>query len=246
MPAPTFVAKYESDWASALGLSQEMASVTVSANDLLLVFCVGATWANSDDNIVTPFGGGLTYSLLQQVRTLNEVTLGVWAAPCDSPQSFTLTSGRDPAHNSGNMHGACVMQFAAVAGVGASQVTAGNTGAPLNALTTVGENSAVVLYVGDWNAVSGSSRTWRTVNGTTPTAGNGYELSYATVSGQYTLYGAQWPDAGPAGANSFGLSAPAGQKYQSVAVELRASVASSAHLPTGTQQPTTQQHAASW
>jgi hypothetical protein len=244
MPTPTFVDSYVTDWVSSA--AQKTAAVTVSTNDLLVVFCVGATWADSSDNAVTPFGGGLTYDLLEQVRTLNEVTVGVWAAYCDSPQSFTLTTGRDPANNSGNSHGACIVQFAATAGVGAHQVTAANTGAPLNALTTVGDNSAVVLFNGDWNAVDGASRTWRTVNGTTPTVGNGYELSYSFVSGQYTLYGAWWPDVGLAGAPSFGLSAPAGQKYQAVAVEMRSSVASSAHLPPGTQQANTQQYAATW
>jgi hypothetical protein len=244
MPAPTFVTKYETDWSSLV--AQQTSSVTVSANDLLVVFCVGGTWTDTGDNILTPFGGGLTYDLLQQVRIGAEVTVGVWSAFCDSGQSFTLTSGRDPAHNSANPHGACTMQFAASAGVGASQVTSANTGAPLNALTTVGDNSAVAIFVGDWNAVDGSSRTWRTVNSVTPTAGNGYEVSYAFLAGLYTLYGAWWPDVGLKGSDNFGLSAPAGQKYQAVAVEIRASVASAAHLPTGTQQSNTQQQSASW
>jgi hypothetical protein len=244
MPAPTFVTKYESTWNSTV--AQATASVTVNANDLLIVFCVGATWTDSGDDILTPFGGGLTYNLLQQVRIGAEVTVGVWDAFCDSPQTFTLTTGRDPAHNSANVHGSCTMQFAASAGSGASQITAANTGAPLNALTTVGDNSAVALFAGDWNAVDGSTRTWRTVGGVTPTAGNGYELSYAFVSGQYTLYGAWWPDVGLAGSSNFGLSAPAGQKYQAVAVEIRASEAASAHLPVGSRRVTAKHHAANW
>ena len=87
-------------------------------------------------------------------------------------------------------------------------------------MTTTGDHSAICLIVLDANAVSGTSRTWLTVNGFTPSAGNGLELGYTLVSGTYGIYIAYWPDAGLAGTKTVGLSAPAGMTYTAVATEI--------------------------
>ena len=116
--------------------------------------------------------------------------------------------------------GDIALVFTGTAGTGASSSDTG-TGAPSLALTTTGDNSAIAVIVLDANAVSGASRTWLTLNGYTPTAGNGYELDYTLDSGNYGVYVAYYPDAGPGGsAKTVGLSAPSGMKYTAVAYEI--------------------------
>jgi hypothetical protein len=115
--------------------------------------------------------------------------------------------------------GDIALVFRDAGGPGASASGTG-TGAPSLSVTTTGDHSAVCLIVLDANAVSGTSRTWLTVNGFTPSAGNGLELGYTLVSGTYGIYIAYWPDAGLAGTKTVGLSAPTGMKYTAVATEI--------------------------
>jgi len=116
--------------------------------------------------------------------------------------------------------GDIALVFSGSAGPGASASGTG-TGAPSLAITTTQAHSAVAAIILDWNGVSGASRTWLTVNGTTPTAGNGYELDYTLVSGNYAVYVAYWPDTGAsAGPVTVGLSAPTGMKYTVIATEV--------------------------
>ena len=131
--------------------------------------------------------------------------------------------------------GDIALVFSGTAGTGASSSDTG-TGAPSLTLTTTGDNSAIAVIVLDANAVSGASRTWLTLNGYTPTAGNGYELDYTLDSGNYGVYVAYYPDAGPGGSvKTVGLSAPSGMKYTAVAYEILGSPGGSgADTVTGT------------
>ena len=116
--------------------------------------------------------------------------------------------------------GDIALVFTGTAGTGASSSDTG-TGAPSLTLTTQGDNSAIAVIVLDANAVSGASRTWLTLNGYTPSSGNGYELDYTLDTGNYGVYVAYYPDAGPGGsAKTVGLSAPSGMKYTAVAYEI--------------------------
>jgi len=129
--------------------------------------------------------------------------------------SYTLSA----AATGGGDWGDIALRFSGSAGPGGSSSTTGS-GAPSLQLATTGDHSAVACIVLDWNGVSGTTRTWLTVNGVTPTAGNGYELDYTLVSGNYGVYIAYWPDAGPAGTVTVGMSAPAGMKYTAIATEV--------------------------
>ena len=115
---------------------------------------------------------------------------------------------------------ALVFTGATVTGIGASK-TATGSGAGQLTLTTAKASSAIAVLVLDWNGTSGASRTWLTVNGTTPTAGNGFELEYTLLAGNYASYAAYYPDAGSAGPKLVGLSAPTGMVYTVVAVEIQ-------------------------
>lgn len=209
---PTFVAKYEVASWTASGTSKT-ASVTVAAGDQLVVLGASEDFAKP---LSTPTGGSLTYSLKASISVSNYTTVSIWTAPCPTSQSFTLTSTIPTAGEAGIN----AIRFSGSSGAGLGTSTNLASGAPSLGLTTTGDNSAVLCISGDWSAIDGASRTWRSVNSFTPTSGNGFELTYARDAAIYTVYGAYWPDAGAAGAKTLGLSAPAGQKYSTAAVEI--------------------------
>jgi hypothetical protein len=101
-------------------------------------------------------------------------------------------------------------------GVGASSKTNVTNGAPSLGLTTTTDNAAIVVLNSDWAAVDGTSRTWRSVNGSAAT-----ENTYFRDSSWYGSYVGRHPDAGTAGSKTVGLSAPGAQTYSIIAVEVK-------------------------
>lgn len=99
-------------------------------------------------------------------------------------------------------------------GVGVSGKANVASGAPSLVLNAAA-NSALVAGNSDWNALDGASRTWRTVNGSPIT-----ESSYGHDPVHYTAYTGYRSDVGAAGNETVGLTAPAGQKYSIVGVEV--------------------------
>ena len=236
--APAFIASYPSAPApsnywnnTASPLSQ---NVTVSANDLLII--LGGT-SDSYAFLDTPYGGNLNYNALQQISANSYCAGYAWSTQSNSGQTFFLSETAENLTQSAFNYefgffytteqlywGDIVLQFSHNNGVGNTSSITGS-GAPTLTLST-SAHSAVAVIVFDHNSVSGSSRTWRTVNGTTPTSGNGYELSYSLVPSSlgvekgYGVYVAYYPDTGSAGSTTVGLSAPTGMKYTIVAVEI--------------------------
>jgi hypothetical protein len=114
--------------------------------------------------------------------------------------------------------GDIALAFSGSPGTGASASATGS-GAPSLTITTTQNHSAIAVLVLDADANNGSSRAWLTVNGVTPSAGNGYEQVYSYSASEYAAYVAYYPDAGAAGAQTVGLSAPSMQ-YTILAVEV--------------------------
>lgn len=218
---PTFVAEYESTFSSA-GAGAKTASVTVSAGDILVV--VGVTEDGGLYTLGTPSGGGLTYSLQQSVVVSSYCAVYVWTATSGSSQTFTLSITMSGGTAGWGWNAS---RWSGSDGVGNSSKTNVASGAPSLALTTAGDNSAIVAVDGDWNAADGASRTWRTINGITPAAGGTGELVYFRDATRYTAYVGYWSDAGTAGSKTTGLSAPSGQKYAIAAVEVKGTASGS-------------------
>src|SRR5688572_25476774 len=168
---PTFVADYSTGFSATT--SPRTVSTTVANGDLLAV--MGASEDQSNP-LGTPTGGGLTYSLQQAVEVINYATSYGWTAPSSSGQTYNLSQS----FTGGGTHayGSVAMRFSGSDGVGASSKTNVSSGAPSLDITTQADSSAICVIVSDWNAGDGASRTWRTVNGTAPSAGNGYERVY--------------------------------------------------------------------
>lgn len=209
MAAPTFVAEYEAAWNTAS--TPKTVSVTAQAGDVLVVFA--STIDTSD--VPAPTGGtGITWTIHQTVAATDFVRSRIYSAIVPSNQTFNLSIN----FTGGEIWGYNVLQFRNSDGVGAS-AKANAEGAPSVNITTTGANSAIVVHVADFNEMTGT-RTWRTVNSITPSANNGLEVTYAAVDEAYVVYGAYYSDAGAAGSKTVGLSAPTGQQYSIVALEV--------------------------
>jgi hypothetical protein len=217
----SFIQENETAWNTTTS-PKTTSSFSVNSGDVLVAFCVKEGYDASlspNSPTISNTGTSFTWTLQQEVKVGSYAHVLVWTATASTSQSmtvsFTLTQGGYATYYGGN-----VLQFRNSSGVGATAKT-NTTGAPSLSLTTQSNNSMIAAFVGDWNAANGSTRTWRTVNSITPTSGNGLELSYFRDASRYTLYGGYWNDAGAAGSKTVGVSAPSGQKYAIVAVEIK-------------------------
>jgi len=221
---PTFQAEYEAAWDTTT--TPKTVTPTTAAGDILAVF--GGVEDFDLATLNTPTGNSLTYTQQQAVAVSgNWCAAHIWTAPdATGGAGWTLSDTRTAGVA---VWGFNCLRFSGSDGVGAS-AKANTTGAPSLNITTQADNSAIVVGVFDWNAVDGASRTWRTVNGITPAAGDG-EKTYFTNGVNYTVYGAYYSDAGAAGVKTVGLSAPTGQEYSIVAVEIKGTAGGAAAAP---------------
>lgn len=216
MAAPSFVAGNPNPAVFSNTTSPKTASVTATAADVFVH--LGGT-ADSITTLNTPTGGsGLSWTLQRTVNTSMYCSLYGWTTTTPSSQSFTLSQTRSG--DTMPFWGFSCLQFGGSDGIGATAVT-NTTGAPSVAITTTQANSALVVFVLDWNAADGASRIWRTPAGATGiTAGGAGEVAYYRNNLQYTVYAGYHADAGAAGSKTVGLSAPAGQQYAICAIEV--------------------------
>jgi hypothetical protein len=204
--APSFVSENEvSSWSTTTA-SKATSSFSVQSGDVLVAY--GMT--EDSPNGLSISGGSLTWTQQQLVNASSYGRAYVWTATASSTTSITVTFTR----SGSGQYGGDVLVFRGSGGIGASAKT-NTTGAPSLSLTTTLANSAIVVASVDWNAVGGGSRTWRTGAGTLT------ETTYATDPAHGTFYGGYHANAGTVGAKTLGLSAPSGQQYSIVAVEVK-------------------------
>lgn len=224
MAAPTYVTTYTEAYGLHVQASPfSVSSVSWSAGDVLV-----ATASSENGSLLWstagPTGGtGLTWTYLgtNSGADANSTAAQVWYAVAPSSQSGQTVSLTTWASGGTSWGGWRLTVWTGTSGVGATVVgAAGQSGAPSLGITTTGANSAVQALVSDWNAVDGASRTYRTVNSITPTAGGAGEVGYARDGTRGTAYGAYWSDAGAAGSKTVGLTAPTGQLYTVTAIEI--------------------------
>jgi hypothetical protein len=202
---PTLISENEvSSWTTTPG-SKSTASFAVQAGDVLVAY--GMT--ENSPNGLSISGGSLTWTQQQLVNVSNYGRAYAWTATASSSTSITVTFTR----SGSGQYGGDVLVYRGSGGIGAS-AKANTTGAPSLSLTTTQAGSAIVVAAVDWNAVDGSSRAWRTGGGSLT------ETTYATDPLHGTYYGGYHADAGAAGAKTVGLTAPTGQQYSIVAVEV--------------------------
>lgn len=217
--APQFMQSVQTAWNSATS-PKTTASITVQTGDVLIASAIIESYGGGAGTpSISIAGGGLSWgSPLQTIQTTDYTAVKVWAATATANTSLAVTFTNS---QTGMWFGGVVVVFRNSAGVGTSAKTNVASGAPSLNITTTQANSAVVVVNGDWAAVDGTARVWRTVNSLAPTAANGYERTYFRDANKYTVYLAYYPDVGAGGAKTVGLTTPASQKYSLIAVEVK-------------------------
>jgi len=193
--------------------SPKTMTVTTQPGDIVVVTGGGES---EDGTLNTPSGNGITFTLQQSVVQLNFGTAYVWTgvdATGGTDWTMSITSP------GAAFWGATALVVRNSAGVGAS--TSNNaSGTATLPITTTATDSTIAVFISDWNAIDGSSRTWATVNDITPTAGNLLEVAYAFDSSTYTAYSAYYPETGAPGSKTVGITSPTSQKYSIVVLEI--------------------------
>jgi hypothetical protein len=204
--SPTFISENETSWDSAA--ASKSVTYAVQAGDVLVAY--GMT---ENSGITMSISGGVTWTQRQAVTTTGYARAYAWTGTAASAGTLTTTCTRTA--GSGG-YGCDVYVFRGASGIGASASTHVSSGAPSLAITTQAAGSAIVVANTDWNAAQAPSRTWRSG------AGAFTEKTYDWTLNGYTVFGGYHANAGAAGAKTVGLSAPSGQKYSIVAVEVKA------------------------
>lgn len=158
----------------------------------------------------TNTGTALTWTLRQSVQVAAYASAYVWTSTVDTPRTgmvITLTG------NTSGYWGALVEVWRGVA-VGASSKANVSSGAPTLNVTTTAVDTAITILNTDYYPRDGATRSWRTG------AGPATETFYLYRSGRATWYSAFHSAAGAVGVKTVGLSAPTGQKYSIIGLEL--------------------------
>ena len=218
MAAPTFVAEYATAFNTTTKPKTAMSAVAINSGDVL----VGVAAHENEAGYPTAFteNGSAAWASQQSYVTTDY---------CETiAQTYTATTGEnltvtlDRAYALGYF-GGNVVRFSGSDGVGASNKAQGGSGSPSVSLTTTQNNSAIVVICTDWNAVSGTQTFTNNFSGT--------PAAMTDFPGDATHYGvaiAYFPDAGTAGSKTVGMSAPTGQKWTIIAVEVKGTAGAAA------------------
>jgi hypothetical protein len=213
-----------SSGASAWNLTASTAvynGISLADGDLLVVLALGANAvAVLSTTAPTNTGTALTYAQRINAPAAADTNVGraiMWTAQSASSQTINVTCTRPMGTTGSPPWGFQWWVISAGTHNGVGAVASATTGSNTQAITTTADGSMLLGGSSDWNAVDGTSRTRRTVNGST-----GTEHSYFRDSAQYTIYTQSYADAGTAGSKTFGYSAPAGQQTTIAVVEILA------------------------
>lgn len=204
--AVSFVTSSASSY-SGTGSPRSAGSVTVAVGDLLVV--VGAGSDGTTLNTPTSSGAALSSWTLRRSYSVGTTygTIYLWTATANAAGSVTVSVSRNTGGSTEINYGFTVLQYRGVDGVGSSAVGNSSSGTP-NLSLTVTQNSHVVFGAVDFNPASGNETY----------LGYGDAVTDVTSNNRFYVgkYGAQ-----NAGTASYGLTAPTGQKWAAVAVELQ-------------------------
>lgn len=208
MAAPTYVNQYATAFNTTTTPKTAMSAVAISSGDVLVA--VAACEATQTISLTE---NGAASATLQQSRTASGYAAIIgwtYVAPANETITVSFSGG------AGNYFGGNVIRFSSSSGVGASNLAYAASGNPSVSLTTTQDNSAIVVIVTDYNAKSGAQTFTNNFSGT-PSALTDYPGDGST----YGVAIAYFPDAGTAGSKTVGMSAPTGQKWMIIAIEVK-------------------------
>lgn len=216
MAAPTLVTSGSSVFNTTTS-PKTSGSISVLNGDLVVIKVGNESWGGGVGPAaftITVGGDATTNRQRITVADYCASDLNTFAVTADGSVTISVTrSGSTGGDNWGFSYDV----WRAHGGVGVSNKANVSSGAPSLTLTGCGANSAISVANFDWEVVSPASRTMRTSG-----VGSGTEEAVNTLSGRYTWYTHYHPDAGTAGNKTVGWSAPTGQRYSIVALEVLA------------------------
>lgn len=206
---PVLVASYPVFDTTVDAVSLVSPSITVANGDVLVI--KGLT---SDASLTfgSPSGGSQTYTSQYSLFTAVFTGVQIWTATISgSPGTVTVTV---PVSGTSHTHGMVVEHWtnAAVAATPAIGHAQSASGTPSATITTTVPQSRVSWVNGDWNAVTGA-RTYVT-SSQTPVEESSQQ-SDAHYVGDWA-----WQPCVSAASQTFGLSAPAAQKWTLAGIEI--------------------------
>ena len=190
---------------TATGTGSAVNSLTsVPAGALLVVAC--QTETHSSDATVSS-SPSLTWTKRADASATNSGDAEIWTAVFSAGGNITVTSDfGNYAHSS-----VCYVITNQEPTLGGASATGTSQSAPSVNITTTGDNSIIIGAVSDWNAINGSSRTYRD---------GASESYYHHSGGAFTTYNF-YKITTAAGSYTEGLTAPTGQSAGVVLYEIR-------------------------
>lgn len=186
-------------------------SFTPDAGEIIVVKATGEFGGGGGSSL--PVGTGLTFTKHQEINPgSQDAHAAIWSATVGgSPSSMTITVDNNAATNWSTV----VERWPAGTTLGTLVVSSGaqGSGAPLTNITTTAANSTISWASADWNAVAPGTPTYRD--------GPVQEAIHDRSPSNYVAYYA-YQAAPTAGAQSFGMTSPAGQKWSAVGIEIKA------------------------
>lgn len=159
----------------------------------------------------TATGGGITWTLCAENNNVGNVHAAIWTGTVTAGGSFITVSitslGSIPAYVSMVLERWSGAQLSSTP----STVYANGLGMPTATLTVVGTGSVVTYLSGDWSAVAGTA---------TYTGGATQDGTHV-VAGAYSAYYSYQTVS--AGLVTLGMTAPTGQTYSVLAIEIQVS-----------------------
>lgn len=192
---------------------KETAEITVKAGDILVAGGIGAD-TSAALSISAVEGGGLTWTSQKVLNTTSNAYVRVWTATAAEGKSFNVKFTKTQSGGNVIHWGGEVQVWRKSSGIGEVASVTNTEGAPSLSITTKSSSSAIAMFAGDWAAKTGAA-TYRTGAGTFT------QKTHVEDGEQYTLYGGYYAEAGAAGAYTIGMTAPTGQKFSIVAVEIK-------------------------
>jgi hypothetical protein len=210
---PTLAASFNVNSAAADTTALTTSSFTPATGDIIVVKGVVA------DNFAMAAPSdtqGNTYTQRALSSLGSNVWAAIWTATASSATSMTVSTGTVGA---AQWHSTTVERWsgAALAGTPATNGTKTGTGAPATTLTSTGTGSVVTWLNGDWAAVSPAGRTYNTTSAT-PTEDGIHDKSTGFYVAEYA-----WQAAASPGTQTFGLTAPTGETWTLLGIEILAS-----------------------
>lgn len=219
----TYPTSLVNTWTTTVPLT---VTFTPVIGEILVIKVVTEDSTNAPAALPTITGGGApTVTPCVSLAVASDCAVYIWTtAPITAATSTTVNCLKQLGFH---YYAAMVVErwsnahIAASPHTGSANVAGPTTGTPAATIANVAASSAISWCNGDWSALS-TARTYNGASGTV-TEDPG---SYVTASGIYTAYFAT-QTVGGAGTQTIGLTAPTGEVYSIVGIEILAGIYSS-------------------